>query len=223
MQISILKIEATPNFDSLCVDSSSTPNSISATTIENNTQQSSQSLVEVHSVNIEASLSDLILKFWFQCTNCHGTGENRYHWLEWNNLYLKGSVEGIRWNLACWLFLCPKMSLWFFCFKKPEKYRPKCTKIPPPLPLYPSPDIVGFRSLRTKTLCMCVFYAIGGEGGGLSRACLKPRFPTCGKKTDIFWHKKSQHAKFQRIPSNLNNCNEIGTYASLPRSPSFIR
>ena len=43
---------------------------------------------------------------------------------------------------------------------------------PPPLPplsLRRSPNIVGFRALRTKTLCMCVFYAIGGEAGGGSR------------------------------------------------------
>ena len=86
-----------------------------------------------------------------------------------------------------------------------------------PSPLCPSPNIVGFRSLRTKTLCMCVFYAIGGwGGGGLSRACLKPRFPACEKEKqrDIFWHKKSQHAKFQRIPGNLKNRTEKGTYAS---------
>ena len=37
---------------------------------------------------------------------------------------------------------------------------------PPPPPLCPSPNIVGFQSLRTKTLCTCVFYAIGGEAGG---------------------------------------------------------
>ena len=46
----------------------------------------------------------------------------------------------------------------------------------------------------------------GRRGGGLSRACLKACFLACGKKhRDIFWRKKSQHAKFQRIPSNLKN------------------
>ena len=30
-----------------------------------------------------------------------------------------------------------------------------------------------------------------GEGGGLSRTCLKPRFPACGKKTaGMFFHRK---------------------------------
>ena len=41
------------------------------------------------------------------------------------------------------------------------------------------------------------------------------------KHKDIFWHKKSQHAKFQRILSNLKNRTEIGTYASVWRSPSI--
>ena len=44
---------------------------------------------------------------------------------------------------------------------------------------------------------MCVLYAIGGGvgggkeaeggGGGLSRACLKPRFPACEKKASMKW------------------------------------
>ena len=99
---------------------------------------------------------------------------------------------------------------------------------PPPLPLCPSPNIVGFRSLRTKTLCMCVLYAIGGGGGGGQKeegrlqehvwSLVSP----LGKKRVDFWHKKSRHAKFQQILSNLKNRNEIGTYASLPRSPSII-
>ena len=42
------------------------------------------------------------------------------------------------------------------------------------------------------------------------------------KNRDIGEHKKSRHAKFQWIPSNLKNSNEIGTYASLPRSPSIV-
>ena len=113
------------------------------------------------------------------------------------------------------------------CFLEAEKYGPNCTKThpPPPLPLCLSPNIVGFRSLRTKTLCMCFTPLEGGGqkgGGGGGWKPLKPRFPTCGKKQrDIFWHKKNQHAKFQRIPSNLNNCNKIGTYVSLWQSPSI--
>ena len=56
-----------------------------------------------------------------------------------------------------------------FCvfFKKAEKYRPNFVKIHPPL--CPSPNIVGFQPLRTKTLCMCVFMPLeggGGRGGG---------------------------------------------------------
>ena len=72
---------------------------------------------------------------------------------------------------------------------------------------------------------MCVFYAIGGGGGGkegrrgagLSRASLKPRFPTCEKRNPgtFFDTEKSQHAKVPQIPSNLKNRNKIGTYASL--------
>ena len=70
---------------------------------------------------------------------------------------------------------------------------------------------------------MCVFYAIEGGGGGgvdfqervCSLVCLWK------KKQNIFWHKKSQHAKFQQIPSNLKNRNEIGTYASLWQSPYY--
>ena len=37
--------------------------------------------------------------------------------------------------------------------------------------------------------------------------------------SDIFQNKKSQHAKFQWIPSNFKNRSEIGTYSSLPWSP----
>ena len=72
----------------------------------------------------------------------------------------------------------------------------------------------------------CVLHHWRGEGrrvgGGLSRARLKPRFPSCEKKnTGKSFDTKSQHAKFQQIPSNLKNHNEIGTYAPLQRSPSI--
>ena len=121
------------------------------------------------------------------------------------------------------------MSLFFF--KKAENMDQIARKSTP-LPLCPSPNIVGFRSLRTKTLCMCVFYAIGGGGreggggqlerGGPSRVCLKPHCPACAKKQrDIFWHKKSRHAKFQQIPSNLKNRNEIGTTPPFHRALQF--
>ena len=151
---------------------------------------------------------------------------------------LKGSVKERNMHLFCCDFsscsesteIWHAYSFWVkkyrvFFFKKAEKYGPNCTKIhPTPLPLCPSPNIVGFQSLRTKTLHVCFTPLEGGseEGGGLSRACLKPCFPTCGKKNrDIFWHKKSQHAKFHQIPENLKNRNEIGTHASLWRSPSI--
>ena len=42
-------------------------------------------------------------------------------------------------------------------------------------------------------------------------------FPCLWKK-----HRKSQHAKFQQILSNLKNHNEIGTYIFLRRSPSIL-
>ena len=92
-----------------------------------------------------------------------------------------------------------------------------------PFPPCPSPNTVGFRSLRTKTLCMCVFYAIRGggggggrRGGGLSRACLKPLFPACEKKTTgTFFDTKRVSMPIQRIPSNLKNRTEKGTYASV--------
>ena len=77
---------------------------------------------------------------------------------------LKGSVEGRR----KYLFHCdfPSCSesteIWHadsFCvpvffFQEGRKIKPKLHE-----------NIVGFRSLRTKTLYMCVFYAIGGGGG----------------------------------------------------------
>ena len=58
-------------------------------------------------------------------------------------------------------------------------------------------------------------------GGELSRMCLKPCFPACGKKEhrDIFLHKKNRHAKLQPIRSNLGNRYEIVTWGRLARSP----
>ena len=138
------------------------------------------------------------------------------------------------------LFVLKTCSCGFF-FKKAEKYGPNYTKIhstpppptppPPSPPPCPSPNIAGFQSLRTKTLCMCVFYAIGGGGGqkggegrrgGIFKSVFGASFSQLVKKNrDIFWHKKSQQAKFQRIPSNLNNRTEKGTYASVWWSPSI--
>ena len=55
-------------------------------------------------------------------------------------------------------------------------------KSPLPHSICPSPNNVGFRSLTNKTLCMCGRGGGGERGGGLSRMCLKPCFPACGKK-----------------------------------------
>ena len=52
-----------------------------------------------------------------------------------------------------------------FSFSRRQKKMDQIARKSPP-PLCPSPNIAGFRSLRTKTLCMCVFYAIGVGGGG---------------------------------------------------------
>ena len=68
-----------------------------------------------------------------------------------------------------------------FFFKNADNYGQNCVEFntPPPPP-----------SLSVCA-CACAFHAIGGRlrrgGGELSRMCLKPCFPTCGKKnTDIF-------------------------------------
>ena len=80
---------------------------------------------------------------------------------------------------------CVKKCPCVFFFKKAEKYGPNYTKIPPPPPL-----------------------AIGGggggeraEGGGLSRASLKPRFPACEKRNPgtFFDTKRVGMPKFLRF------------------------
>ena len=109
---------------------------------------------------------------------------------------------------------CVKTFPCVFSFKKAEKYGPHYMKIdPPPPPTPPPPPVSVSKHCRIPIVwelkhCPCVCFtpldrAEGGGGGGLSRACLKPRFPACEKKHgDIFWHKKSQHAKFQLEKSN---------------------
>ena len=113
-----------------------------------------------------------------------------------------------------------------FFFKNAEKYGQSCVKFnatPPPPPLCPSPNNIGFRSLRAKTLCVCLLRywreVLGGgggarrAGGGLSRMCLKPCFPTCERnRRDIFSQKRSRHAKFQQILSNLENRYKIQSH-----------
>ena len=96
---------------------------------------------------------------------------------------------------------CVKKCPCYF-FKKAEKYGPNYTKIhpPPPLPLCPYPNIVGFRSLRT--LCMCVFYDIGGGegqkgggGGGEVRWTFKSEFQASFPR---LWKKKPGHFLTQK-------------------------
>ena len=64
----------------------------------------------------------------------------------------------------------------------------------------------------------------GQKGEWTFKSVFEASFPRLWKKEhrDIFWHKKSRHAKFQWIPRNLKNRNEIGTFTSLPRSHSII-
>ena len=114
--------------------------------------------------------------------------------------------------------LCSKNVAVVFFFQEGKKYGQNCSNSPSPPPLSLSlslclsPNNVGFRSLRTKTLL--------DGGGGLSRTCLKPCFPACGKKKhrDIFSQKKSRHGKFQRILSNLENRYKIATWGWLART-----
>ena len=61
-----------------------------------------------------------------------------------------------------------------------------------------------------------------GGGGGFSCNLVHISLPSWKKNTEIFQHKKNRHTKFQWIPSISKNRNEIGTYASLPRSPSIM-
>ena len=97
----------------------------------------------------------------------------------------------------------------FFVFNKAEKYAKYYVKIhpnpsPPPLFLCLYPNNVGFRSLRAKTLCMCVFYAIGG-GGGLSRTCLKSflteKESACQISADSEHIEKSQRNRYIHLSS----------------------
>ena len=118
-----------------------------------------------------------------------------------------------------------KMPLCFF-FKNAGNYGQNCVKFntpPPPPPLFPSPNNVGFRSLRAQTLCVCLLRYWREGVGVLQGGQLKLSFPACGKKNyrDIFSQKRSRHAKFQRILRNLKNRYEIVTSGQLARSPSI--
>ena len=68
------------------------------------------------------------------------------------------------------LFVSKSVPVFFFSRRQKNIDQIARKSTPPPfLPLCPSPNIVGFRLLRTKTPCMCVLYAIGGGGGGGGR------------------------------------------------------
>ena len=110
----------------------------------------------------------------------------------------------LKWGMTTLFVL--KKNVPVFIFQEDRKVWTKLRENPPHLSLCPSPNNAGFRSLRTKTLCMCVltpFPALegnggGGEGGGggwgegdLLWTCLKPCFPVCEKKN---YHKKSRQA-----------------------------
>ena len=98
------------------------------------------------------------------------------------------------------------MSLFFFCFKNAEEYGQNCVKFP----LFsPSPNNVGFRSLRANTLCVCLlryWRKVGGRGVDFQERVWSLVSPLVEKKTQgIFSQKRSRHAKFQQILSNLEN------------------
>ena len=87
------------------------------------------------------------------------------------------------------LFVLKNVPVVFF-YKNAETWTKLCQIQPPPLPLplCSSPNNVEFRSLRAKTLCMCLLRCwreieggggggcekVEGGGGELSRMCLKP-------------------------------------------------
>ena len=88
---------------------------------------------------------------------------------------------------------------------------------PPPPPLCPSPKDVGFRSLRAQTLCVS-FTLLDFQERVWSLV-----FPLVEKKhRDVFSQKRSRHANFQRILSNLRNRYVIITSGRLARRPPII-
>ena len=128
---------------------------------------------------------------------------------------------GIHSNLACWLFVLKNVRF----LRKAEKYRQNCAKSP--APLSPSPNNVGFRSLRAKTLSVCVLRYCGGGGkerAGLSRMCLRPCFPPCGKKShrDVFLAQKESACQISVDSEQLEKSQPNRCDASLSRSPSII-
>ena len=113
------------------------------------------------------------------------------------------------------------MSLRFFLFQEGRNIWTKLCQIQPPPPSSP-PSLFVSKQRRISIFeghkhCACVFYAIGGRLGGRGREgggggvnfqdCVwSLASPLVEKKDrDIFQHKKSRHAKFQPIQSNLEN------------------
>ena len=152
---------------------------------------------------------------------------------------MKGSVEGrcmylFRCNFSCCSESTEIRHANSFCVEKcpcifssrqknTDKIAWKSHPPPPPptLSLGPSPNNVGFPSLRTETLYMGVIPTIGGRGE-LSWTCLKPCFPACGKKPRHLLTQK-QSAWLISVDSEQlekSQWNTVGTYASLPQSPS---
>ena len=101
---------------------------------------------------------------------------------------------------ASWIrWFCSDFPSWPELFSRSRKSMDKLCENPPPPPppsSGPSPNNLGFQSLRAKTLCMCVlrYWGVGGqdkgEWGGLSRTCLKPCFLWQKKHTGTFFHRK---------------------------------
>ena len=82
------------------------------------------------------------------------------------------------------LFVLKNVPVVFF-FKNAETYGQNCVKFnpSPPLPLCSSPNNVEFRSLRAKTLCMCLLRywreIEGGGGGGCEKVGGRVNFQEC--------------------------------------------
>ena len=90
--------------------------------------------------------------------------------------------------------LCVEKCPGFF-FKNAEKYGQNCVKFnPPSLSVSKQRRISILESQNTVRVSFTLLEGgLGGGGGGLSRTCLKPCFPACGKKRkgNFFTEKES--------------------------------
>ena len=123
----------------------------------------------------------------------------------WRGSQLSSSVQAApKWRFRSDFPSCPESAeIWHvysFCVKKCPCFffhkwgsnastPPPPPPPPPPLPLCSSPNNVKFRSLRAKTLCMCLlryWREIEGGGGGWTFKnvfeALLSNLATCGKK-----------------------------------------